>query len=50
MIKVPKKLIPYVNYDDGEIVAADLPSELIPDFEKLKKQYEILKSEPLTEY
>ena len=50
MIKVPEILIPYVNFDDGEIVAVDLPSELIPDFEKFKKQYEILKSEPLTDY
>lgn len=51
MIRVPENLLPYVDYDDGEIVSKDLPPELEEDFKKFKESIEKLKGEnPFTDY
>lgn len=49
-MRVPAKLAPYVDFEEGKIIARDLPKELEKDFEELKKQFETMKAEELTEY
>lgn len=50
MIKIPAALEPYVDFDEGTMIARDLPRELVPDFEQLKKLYEKTKDDELTDY
>ena len=51
MIRVPKDLSQYIDYDDGKIISKDLPPELEEDFEKFKESIEKLKEEnPFTDY
>lgn len=50
MLKVPQKLLPYVDFEDGKIYAENLPDSLKEDFEELKKTYEKLQHENLTDY
>lgn len=50
MILIPKKLVPYVDFEEGKIISKDLPSELEEDFKKLEKTYEAMKKEELTDY
>lgn len=51
MIKPPEKLIPYIDYYDGEIIPKNLPPDLKEEFEKFKKSVEDLEKEnPLTDY
>ena len=50
MIKIPTVLEPYVDFDEGEIIARNLPNELVPDFEQLKQLYEKTKNDELTDY
>lgn len=45
MIRIPKKLNKYVEFEEGKIIAVDLPPELEEEFEKFKKTYERLKKE-----
>ncbi len=50
MINVPAALEPYVDFDDGKMIASDMPRELVPEFEKLQKLYEKTKDDELTDY
>lgn len=50
MIIFPKKLIPYIDFEDEELIAVDLPDELQDEFYKFKRKYEELKSDKHTEY
>ena len=50
MIRIPEKLIEYVDFEEGKIIANNLPKELEDDFEKLKKQYDVMKNDELAEY
>lgn len=50
MLKVPQKLLPYVDFEDGEIYAENLPDSLKKEFERLKEEYEKRKNENLAEY
>lgn len=51
MIRVPAKLAPYVDFEEGKIIARDLPEALKSDFEELKKLYESTKDAgDLTDY
>ena len=51
MIKVPEKLLPYIDFDDGEIISKDLPSDLKKEFEEFKESIETLKKEnPLSDF
>lgn len=51
MFKVPKKLQPYVDYEDGKLISVDLPDDLQTDFKELKSQFEKLNNDnPLTDY
>lgn len=50
MLKIPENIAPYVDFDDGVLIAVDLPPELASDFERFKRQYEELKADPLADY
>lgn len=50
MLKVPQKLLPYVDFEDGEIYTENLPDSLKEDFEELKEKYKKMQSEGLTDY
>ena len=50
MLKVPQKLLPYVDFEDGEICAENLPESLKKDFDELKEKYTKMQSERLTDY
>ena len=50
MIRVPEKISPYVDFDNGKIIAINLPKELEEDFEKFKKVFEELKNDLLTDW
>lgn len=50
MIRIPEKLLPYVDFEEGKIIAVGLPEELTDDFEVLKVKYESMKKDELTEY
>ena len=51
MIRVPKKLQEYVDWEEGEMISVNLPDELKDDFEKFKSEYEKLKKEnPLSDF
>lgn len=51
MIRIPKELQPYIDYEDGKMIAVDLPDKLKPEFEKLKNKIEELeKEDPLAEF
>lgn len=50
MFRIQEELIQYVDFEEGKIVANNLPEELEDAFEKLKKQYESMKNEDLKEY
>lgn len=50
MIRVPKKLVQYVDFEEGEIIATDLPPELEEDFLNFKKIYEETKKDKYTDY
>lgn len=50
MIRIPDKLLPYVDFDEGEILPVNLPDDLKDDFEALKKAYKTMKEDKLTEY
>ncbi len=52
MFRVPSKLTPYVDFDNGKlIISEDLPKELEKDVEDLEKVYKAIhKKNDLTEY
>ena len=52
MFRVPSKLAPYVDYDNGKlIISEDLPKELEKDMQELEKAYkDIHKNNTLAEY
>lgn len=50
MLKIPDKLLPYVDFEEGKIMAVNLPDELKEDFEALKKAYKTMKEDKLTDY
>lgn len=50
MIVIPEKLMPYVDFEEGEILAVNLPEELKDDFEALKKAYKASKDAELTDF
>lgn len=50
MLRVPEKLLPYVDFEEGKIIAVDLPKYLESDFEALKKVYEEIKLDKYTDY
>ena len=50
MLRIPDKLLPYVDFEEGEIVAVNLPDELKEDFETLEKAYETMKQDKLADY
>lgn len=50
MLRIPDKLLPYVDFDDGKIIPVNLPDDLKGDFAALKAVYETMKGEKLTEY
>lgn len=52
MLRVPSKLAPYVEFDNGKlIISKDLPKELEEDVKELEKAYKsIHKKNDLTEY
>ena len=50
MLKIPDKLLPYVDFEEGKIIAVNLPDELKEDFEALKKVYKTMKEDKLSEY
>lgn len=45
MIKVPEKLVPYIDFEENIVIARDLPPELKKEFENFKKFYESLKNQ-----
>lgn len=50
MLKIPEKLMPYVDFEEGKIMAVNLPYELKKDFETLEKAFETMKQDKLAEY
>lgn len=51
MISSPEELRPYIDYDNGEIIAVDLPDELKDEFEKFKAYLKKLEEEyPLSDF
>lgn len=39
MIRVPENLVPYVTFENGELIAVSLPDELRTEYEKFKEIY-----------
>ena len=50
MLKIPDKLIPYVDFEEGELLAVKLPEEFKKDFEALEKAYKSTKEDKLADY
>ena len=52
MFRVPSKLIPYVDFDNGKlIISKDIPKELDEDVKELEKAYKAIhKNKDLSEY
>ena len=50
MIKVPEKLIRYVDFEEGKIISVDLPEELKAEFEKFKEKALKAMREELADY
>ena len=52
MFRVPEKLAPYIDYDNGKlIISQDLPKELEEDVKEVEKAYKsIHKKNDLAEY
>ena len=46
----PYNLLPYVDFEEGKIIAVNLPDNLKDEFEKLKKIYKELEQDRLTDY
>lgn len=45
MIMVPKELQPYIDYEDGKMIAVNMPEKLKPEFENFKKEIEKFEEE-----
>jgi len=45
MIRIPKELQPYIDCEDGKMIAVDMPEKLKPEFENLKKEIEKVEKE-----
>ena len=50
MLKIPENLLPYVDFEEGKIIAVNLPNELKEAFKNLEKDYEAAKKEKFTDY
>lgn len=52
MIRIPEKLQPYIELEDGKVVdKATVPKELHADYLAFKKKYrELHKNNPLTDF
>lgn len=50
MLRIPENLSPYVDFDDGDIIAVNLPQDLESDFADLKEVYKKMKGDSLSEY
>lgn len=50
MLKIPENLLPYVDFEEGNIIAVNLPNELEEAFDNLKKDYEAAKKDEFTDY
>lgn len=50
MIRIPDELQPYIDFDDGNVIARDLPDELEEDFKDFQKMYQDLKTNPDYKY
>lgn len=50
MIRIPDELQPYIDFDDGKVIARDLPDELEEDFKDFQKMYQDLKTNPDYKY
>ena len=50
MFVPPNKLLPYVDFEEGKIIAVNLPDDLKDEFEKLKEIYQELEHDRLTDY
>lgn len=50
MLRIPDNLIPYVDFDDGEIIGVNLPPALEAEFAELKRTYEDTKADALSDY
>lgn len=50
MLKIPPALLPYVDFENGKLIATDLPEELKDSFAKLQKTYKAIKEDEYTDY
>lgn len=50
MIRIPEKLAPYVDFEEGEIISVNLPADLREEFEVLKKAFEKMQAAEFTDY
>lgn len=50
MLKIPDKLLPYVDFEEGKIMAVNLPDKLKEDFEALEKAHKTIKEDNLADY
>lgn len=50
MFKVPEKLIPYVDFEEGAIIPVNIPENLKDDFEIVRKEFIESNKEKLTDY
>ena len=50
VLKVPDRLIQYVDFEEGEILSVNLPDELKDDFEEFKACAQKSMGEELADY
>ena len=50
MLKIPDNLIKYVDFEEGKIIAVNLPESLEDDFQKFKEEIKKEMNEELADY
>lgn len=50
MFVVPEKLLPFVDFDEGEIIPVNLPADLEEEFQAVKSDFEKMKADKFTDY